>query len=351
MDKNQYDEKYDIRLGKRQDITAIMEFIRTRWSMDHILSKDRELFEYEFCDGDTVNMVLAIDRETNDIHGVLGFLRTSHTTDYERKAIWGSVWKVIDSPDVVPFLGVELAKRVYPLSGAHLFIGNGANPDTSIRLRKLFFHSKTAKLKHHYVYNPNLSEFKLAVIAEPKEQKTFVDSNQPINSLESMEDVRAFIDLEQTSQVPYKDYWYVNKRFFNHPYYKYLLWGITDSLAQGMVVTREVSYDGAKALRIVDYYGDQKLFAYSGAFWSRLMEECGYEYVDFYEHGFDQEAISAAGFYCIGDEDANIIPNYFEPFVRKNVDIWGHFENIETLLFKADGDQDRPNQAKENRFS
>ncbi|SCY04686.1 hypothetical protein SAMN02910292_00701 [Lachnospiraceae bacterium XBB2008] len=347
MDKNHYDEQYDIRLGKSQDIDAIMSFIDTYWSKGHILSKDRKLFEYEFCDDDKVNMVLAIDRKSNSIHGVLGFLWTSHTEDYEKKAIWGSVWKVIDSPEVIPFLGIELAKRVYSLSGARFFIGNGANPKTSIRLRKLFFNSETVKLNHYYLYNQKMTELKLAFIAEPKEQRFLVNRNLSINRLTSIDDVNGFIDLDTTAHIPYKDSWYVDKRFFRHPYYKYFVWGITDSRSQGMIVAREVSHDNAKALRIVDYYGDQKLFADTGYFWSRLIDEQGYEYVDFYEHGFVQDAIFAAGFHSINDGDANIIPNYFEPFVRENVDIWGHFEDSRTLLFKADGDQDRPNQCSD----
>jgi hypothetical protein len=40
----------------------------------------------------------------------------------------------------------------------------------------------------------------------------------------------------------------------------------------------------------------------------------------------------------------NIIPNYFEPFVAENIDIY-FFSNTneKVYIFKGDGDQDRPN--------
>ena len=39
----------------------------------------------------------------------------------------------------------------------------------------------------------------------------------------------------------------------------------------------------------------------------------------------------------------NIIPNYFSPFIRENIDIYIRYNDDSTRFFKADGDQDRPN--------
>ena len=341
---NQYDDKYEIRLASRNDIDAIMNFIDEKWAKGHVLSIDRSLFEYEFCEGDSVNFVLAINRERQSIDGVLGFLRCSNTDDGDRKAVWGSIWKTVNTEDALPFLGIELAKRVYPISGARYFIGNGANPRTSIRLRKLFFHSITVRLNQHYIYNTSLPSLHLADIKKPYEQNYLSEQHIKVKPIQCLDEFEGFIDLRDYPAIPYKDSWYVEKRFFRHPYYHYSLWGISGASAErAVVVAREVSYEGAKALRIVDYYGTQTLFSYTGSFWKDLMEDCSYEYIDFYEYGFDQDSISKAGFLMRKEGDVNIIPNYFEPFVKKNVDIWGHFEREGTRIFKADGDQDRPN--------
>ena len=43
-------------------------------------------------------------------------------------------------------------------------------------------------------------------------------------------------------------------------------------------------------------------------------------------------------------DDKNIIPNYFGPFVQKNIDIWTRAQDKKTIFFKGDGDQDRPSK-------
>lgn len=50
-----------------------------------------------------------------------------------------------------------------------------------------------------------------------------------------------------------------------------------------------------------------------------------------------------AGFVEVNEEDGNIIPNYFEPFVQENIDIWVDSRDDNSLFTKADADQDRPN--------
>nr|MCR4746137.1 hypothetical protein [Lachnospiraceae bacterium] len=83
-----------------------------------------------------------------------------------------------------------------------------------------------------------------------------------------------------------------------------------------------------------------------GDFWQKLMKKNNYEYIDFYEYGLDDIYLKNAGFNERIIEDENIIPNYYEPFEKQNVDIWGHFQTDTALIFKADGDQDRPNMER-----
>ena len=69
----------------------------------------------------------------------------------------------------------------------------------------------------------------------------------------------------------------------------------------------------------------------------------GYEYIDFYLYGIEDDILRDAGF-VLQDDDVNIIPNYFEPFVQKNISLDFYADSLEEIiLFKGDGDQDRPN--------
>jgi hypothetical protein len=353
MDTN-FDERYEIRLANLSDVNSIMRYIDNVWRAGHIMSVDLELFLYEFAHGEDVNVLLAIDRESNEIEAFYGFLNCSdpnNTANAHRRDIWGSMWKVNDAHPNLPMLGVELAKRITLFVKCRTVFGNGANPGTTIPLRKIFFREKTVKLKHFYFLNNSISDFKIAVINMPfvsKGKKTKEASS--LVKFENFNDLKNHFDAETVDVVPFKDNWYVNKRYFCHPYYEYIVYGIADTLGtvKALLFTREISESGAKVLRIVDYIGEHAVFAGLYTVFEKLITDNNYEYIDFYQHGFDDGFIESAGFVLKTEDDPNVIPNYFEPFHKANVDIWAHYKLDGTLVFKADGDQDRPNIAKTN---
>ena len=149
------------------------------------------------------------------------------------------------------------------------------------------------------------------------------------------------------SQQPYKDDSYLLYRYFAHPIYHYDVYGVFptgEDTARALVVGREIDVDGTCVLRIVDYIGDRSRIPHIGSALRRLLEEKNYEFLDFMCYGLPEEDLEAAGFSRRQEQDENIIPNYYEPFVRKNVDIVFFAKKIDGLLIcKADGDQDRPN--------
>ncbi|MBH1942488.1 hypothetical protein I5677_16420 [Mobilitalea sibirica] len=344
---NKFDERYDIRLAKISDVDQIMRFIDEYWKKGHIMSLDKELFMYEYADGDNINFVLAIDKNTHSIEGIFGFLRCSDTKDPLKKDIWGSIWKVVDTHDNMPFLGIELAKRVFSFTGCRTQIGNGANQNTTVPLRRLFFGDKVVKMKQYYLLNKSFEDYRVAIVKQKHDNKpnTTIQNEVTLREFKSIDEVKQYFDIESINAIPYKDNWYVNKRYFSHPYYKYLVYGIVNSKGQtgALMMARLLECNGNNLLRIVDYIGDQTLFSGLYNQFELLMSNYNLEYIDFFTYGFDEEAIIKAGFTLRTDQDPNVIPNYFEPFLRENVDIWAHYKYDGTLFFKADGDQDRPN--------
>ena len=113
------------------------------------------------------------------------------------------------------------------------------------------------------------------------------------------------------------------------------------------MMARVIECNGSRILRMVDYMGDQRLFSGMRNTLDKIMKEMNLEYMDFYTYGFEEQYLWDAGFSYRSDDDPNIIPNYFEPFLRENVDIWAHYKLDGTMFFKADGDQDRPNKMLE----
>ena len=52
------------------------------------------------------------------------------------------------------------------------------------------------------------------------------------------------------------------------------------------------------------------------------------------------------GFIQRNDDDLNIIPQYFEPLVQQNIERWFETNDNNMIIFKGDGDGDRPSCLK-----
>ncbi|WP_347723813.1 hypothetical protein [Lysinibacillus capsici] len=341
---NKFDERYEIRLAKYSDIEMIMAFLNEHWREGHIMAINRELFEYEYVNEEIVNFVIAIDKVSGLLEGIFGFLNCSHPNNIDKRDIWGSMWKVVDTRENMPFLGIELAKRVVELTKCRTQIGNGANPRTTIPLRKMFFKETVGKMQHFYFLNDTIDNFKIAKIGRINHSENKAKKRTNLIRLNSIEEVTKNFNLDNIDSIPYKDSWYLEKRYFKHPIYQYEVYGIKDKNKIGAIlVWREVIQNDTKIIRIMDFLGNESLFEGLYDDFKKLFVERNIEYIDFYAYGFNNDYILNAGFILRKEDDRNVIPNYFEPFLQANVDIWVHHKLPNTKFFKADGDQDRPN--------
>ena len=136
---------------------------------------------------------------------------------------------------------------------------------------------------------------------------------------------------------------YIKRRYFLHPSYEYLIYGIKeDGETKTVIVLRIQEYDGSRAIRFVDCIGDYSLIGAVTAFVDKLMDDIDAEYIDMYETGVSKENLTDAGWTELVNTE-NVIPNYFSPYVQSNVDVNFCTTNEEIVLFRGDGDQDRPN--------
>ena len=144
---------------------------------------------------------------------------------------------------------------------------------------------------------------------------------------------------------PYKDLWYLARRYFHYPRQRYDVWAVEECGAvQALLATRCIPVNGTCVLRIVDYTGVPEAFSRLGAAVSRLMADCGAEYADCYCWGIPAHAMAEAGFCARTEDDLNIIPNYLTPPLCENTEYYFFTsEPAAFTMFKADGDQDRPN--------
>ena len=134
----------------------------------------------------------------------------------------------------------------------------------------------------------------------------------------------------------------MQRRYFQHPIFHYLKYGVESEGKKLMIVLRVQAYNGSNALRVIDCIGDMELLQYFTQTLDNMMDILECEYADIYEIGIDDSVLINAG-WTMTSMSENIIPDYFGPFERKNVDIYYMSEIPNVILFKGDGDMDRPN--------
>ena len=74
----------------------------------------------------------------------------------------------------------------------------------------------------------------------------------------------------------------------------------------------------------------------------RILKENDYEYIDMLCSGIKEKYLNFSSFIKKDNNDEVIIPNYFDPFVKKNVKIFYEKSSKNLILFKGDADADRP---------
>ena len=333
--------KHIIRMAEVSDIPFIMDFLDLYWEKGCLLSRDRAYFEYEFVVDGRVNFVVAEHKDAGTIDAVAGLIQCSRNKPPDA---FGVMW-VCKPKNGTKFLGLALGDNIINVSGIRAFTGVGLIADTAARTAKDFYSTEIIKLDHYYRL-AHRNEFFIAEVATLR-RPTGVISSKKLIPIPTMQHLRSWFDFSVLPDVPiYKDAWYIEHRYFNHPYYNFNIWGIEESPGNitGLLVGRIVRYNSSACLRIVDFFGSDSALDGIGGELDLIMNTSEIEYIDFYCTGVPRENILNAGFVLRDDEDKNIIPNHFEPYEKKNINIL--CPRHEVRVFKGDGDQGRPKRLR-----
>lgn len=325
-----------IRFAKYEDIPRIMGFIDTYWKKNHIIGRKRKFFEFQHVWGDEISFVLSEDN--GEIHGILGFVPYG-PSDFERD-IMLAIWKARKTEDTM--LGIKILEFLRNSPHTKSVSAPGINPKT--RTIYQFLGLETGCMKQWYRLRP-MDVYKIAVIKD-KEIPKYEDSGSPqIEEYIKFEDLTVRFNLEEClvrKRQPLKTLEYLEKRYFHHPVFQYLKYGIQYEGKKLLVILRIQSYGGTNVLRMIDGIGDHEIFRYFTGTLDMLMEQYGCEYADIYETGIADDIFIDGGWKLTSATD-NIIPEYFSPFEQKNIDIYYMSSIPGVVLFKGDGDMDRPN--------
>lgn len=329
-----------IRFAEKKDTAQIMEYIDKNWRKGHILSRDRILFEWQYGYGNNnkLNIVLGLD-ENNEIQGMLGFVPYDNSNE---KDIALALWKANPSTG---FLGIKLIKYLIDNEPHREVVCPGINMRTT---SKIYEHlgMKVGQMSQWYRLR-DVESFAIAGIVDNTIPKC--KANNPRRELVELKTMEAFKEIFNgdneiyQKSVPFKSYSYVEYRYYNHPSYHYSLYALKNNTdkADSVFVFRVQECNGSRAMRLIDCIGDTRNLCLITASIDDLLVKYDCEYADYYVAGIDDEVLFCAGWRKV-ESEGNIIPEYFAPFEQRKVDIFYSSSCPGSVLFKGDGDQDRP---------
>ncbi len=333
------EDKVIVKNANLTDRDKIIDFIRDNWFIkDHIFTRNREFFDHCHIVDDKLCFAIGEDSITKKIYGICGYILNNKTDNPD---VCTCIYRTIKSPNAM--LGVDLINFIKDNTKARTFFCTGIVKNT-IPIYK-FLGYKTGKLQHYYKLGKK-SDFKVAFINHA-EFITPKEGQRVLKRMDTFEELKKVFKFDDYKHVrPYKDEWCVEYRYYKNIGYEYDVYGIfnENNECNAFIVFREIEQNGVKVAKIIDYVGDDKELSFCGEAIDNLIKEKDYEYVDFYEHGIDDEIMNDAGFVLLTDDDENIIPHYFEPFEQKNIDIYYFTDNDDNFhAFRTDAGQDRPN--------
>jgi hypothetical protein len=323
-----------IRLCENSEVCVIQAFIDDVWKEGHILSVNKDLLDFQYLQGNHYNFFIAEDNKK--IIGILGFIPINlFDRSLSDKDYWLALWKT-DDRSASPGVGIGLLRALYKTFTPDSVGVLGINSE----VRKLYeiMGFQTGKLSHYYIANPKCEKFHIAenmqIIYELETENTSFREIKDINHINGL----------SAGYYPNKSKHYIVHRYDKHPFYKYLFWGAYNGkeLVAVFVLRLQKTKD-SQCLRIIDIIGKHKKISLTRNDFLLLMKSFNVEYVDCLNFGIPENEFYAWGFIKKGGN--TIVPNFFEPFLKENIDVQFAYKTNypEYVFFKGDGDQDRPN--------
>lgn len=326
---------YTFRLATLADKPAIVQFMNTHWGSAHPLVNIDAFFNYYYV-APSGGLQFALAFSQQKLAALAGFVLANQTSQPD---VWVSIW-VADPAERGS--GLDLMAKLPELTGCRTLACNNIRPNT--RPFYEFLGYTTGQVNHYYRL-ANKASYVLARVHTKTIAPTHGQAELQLLSCADELHACGFAPPKNTN--PYKDLWYITRRYFAYPHQSYQVYGVfapRQKTPDALLVARLVPACGTCTLRIVDFIGAPELLAETGTAIDRLMAEQDAEYADLYCAGLADSLLWEAGFARRKEEDGNIIPNYLNPPLFENTDYY-YFTNRPQgfVLFKADGDQDRPN--------
>ena len=286
------------------DYTEIKKFIKIYWSKNHILAKDKKLFKYYYLNKKKFNFLI-LKNKNNQINSILGYLVDKKENE---KFVWLALW--ISKPNSF-FAGVRLLKELENRFKEKVLVLGLSNFAEKI-IRTLNY--KVLFMSHYYILNKKIKNYK--IILNPQKKKYEANKNIFFSEIKK-KDLFKFKNLIHLRNN--KNFSNFKFKYIDNKYYDYKFFIIKKKKDNLLLVLREILVKKKKRsiIRIVDAFGNFKLFKICNKFYDYLFEIFNSEYLDILNIGINEKIFLSSGM-VKANYTKTTIPNYFEPFLKKN---------------------------------
>ncbi|MDX2158976.1 MAG: hypothetical protein SFW09_20935 [Hyphomicrobiaceae bacterium] len=327
------------RRPRADERVRLQELLRQHWRADHIFVADSRWLDWQHLDADGKSFHAVIATTPDDrIVGFLGVMPYGRIGDDVLDLCTG-IWIALKG-EGGGRAGLGLFRALEQIYKPR-FIGSlGVNPAASGVLRMIGHRSGSSQT--YYVANPDMPD-RLA-----RQLDRGVPPELPASGEAWLDEVDSAAELAMfaAGRMPLKPaHWLAWRYGSGAPFtYRFLIAGREGGGAGVGIVMRVVEHGGARCLRISDVVGD---IGSVGSLARSLVALCRREkaeYIDCLAGGPGGEVLAKAGFRAAADPV--VVPNYFDPFEQRNVTLGWTIKAPAAggLLFRGDGDQDRPNR-------
>lgn len=340
--KTSSNPRLTLRFGDNADVGIVSNFINEYWKQGHILSHDRELFEYMYLEKDgRLNFVIAFEPQSNEAIAILGYI----PSDALHSRVSLSIWKSRSDAHLRQYkAGLAVLRFLIEELKPKSIFSAGISANTRDVYRFLGY--SCGLMNHQVIVNNKISEFE--IIKNPPVASLYRQSSDPAVSslvmLTADEELRRAVSKLDFAKT-LKDIDYLCHRYLNHPRFNYEICEVVlNARTVGILVFRRVFANNRSCIRIIDVVGAEVCLRSAIPPLAQEMIANGDEYIDLVSWGLGNSELEKIGFTDRRKHTNCIVPEFFSPFSQTNVDRWLFTNLPETeIIYKGDGDQDRPN--------
>ena len=311
-----------MQLTKINKIKQLQVFINKSWKDNHILSKNIKLFKFYYRK-DHKNLNIYTTVSNKEITSFLGFVPTSKfklKSNYDKDICYLALWfknEKANSLDVIKKFSYLINQKKWD---AICVIGINK---TVLKIYKKF-NFKYSKMSHFYSIVKKNSLYK----------------NKSTN-------ITKKIKFSISDIFSKKNQEYIYNKYILNPFYDYKVFKLTNNREISLLVVRIINFKklGYNVFRVIDFIGNyNNLITFKNEI-NSLALKYNCKFFDFLIGG--NVSLKKFNKFYKKSNINNFIPIYSEPIVNNYSEILFAYKIINNrqklVLYKGDGDQDRPN--------